>query len=1084
MIHVRLLGAPQIERDGVPVGGLRSRKALALLGYLAADGRPVSRAHLADLLWGGLDEARGRANLSWVVHQITTVVPGSLTAERHSVACRRQPSCWLDIDALLSLQAEGGRDALAAAVALYRGPFLDGIQLHDCPEFEIWLAGERERWAQILATLLHTLVQEYTHSGEYERALHFSRQLLTLEPWRETAHRETMELLVRAGRWSSALAQFASCRRILAEELGVEPTEETRVLYERIKLARKRPRHNLPPQPTPFIGRLGDTAEVLRLIDNPDCRLLTLWGPGGIGKTRLALKTAAARTSAFLEGVWFVPLASVSSAGFLVATIANALGASLSGPKNAQDQLLDYLRGKQLLLILDGFEHLLAASHLPLEILKEAPAVKLLITSRASLNLRWEWRYEVGGLAYPLSTACNERDLQEYDALILFHEMARRLNPHYRPTPSNSQAVARICRLVEGMPLAIELATASIRTHSPEEIAQEVESNLEFLGASLEDVPLRHRSLRAVFDHSWTLLKPHERQALMKLTTFHCGFWRTAAHQVAHASPAMLECLADKSLLRVLPSGRCEMHPLLRRYASDLLTAAPHLERASRKRHAAHYLALLRELENRPQHRETTRTLTMIKADLPNVRAAWAWAVTESNLEEIERTLPSLSRFYILTGPYQEAETLITIALDHLQAAESPAGEATRPDRSSPALVTVLANLFAEHARFLNRQGRYDAAIDAARNAIRLSESAELPDRSAAAEASGYLQWGRALVRKGAYKSAETYLGRALRLSSGPTLQRIRAASLRSLGNAHHGTGHYISAVQFYKRALSLSQTLGDRQSEGALLANLGLAAHHQGVYCDARTYYEDALQVAREIGDRGSESLALINLGYVFDQQGAYAHAQPLYRKCLHIAREIGDRQGESIALACLGLLFHHLGDDQPATKFSRQAASIAREIGDRRVEGYALTRLAHALLGLGRVQAAEDAYRRAILVRRQLGERSRLIESQAGLARTQLARGSLAEAQDLVEEILHGLEATPLNDTDEPFRIYLTCYQVLRACGDSRARPLLEYAYCMLQSRAAELRDDNLQRSFLWEVAAHREISEEYRAAQQLGR
>lgn len=1082
-IHVRLLGAPQVERDGQPVRGLRSRKALGLLGYLAVQERPIPRAHLAELLWQGLDEAHGRANLSWVLHQITTLIPGCLKVERHSVAFRRHSSNSLDIDAFETMEADGGKEALMAAVELHRGPFLEGLQLEGCAQFEIWLAAERERWAQRLVEVLHALARECGRCGEYERGLHLSRRLLALEPWRERTHRHMMELLARSGRWTSALAQYRSCRRILADELGVEPTEQTRALYERIRAARGRPRHNLPPQPNPFIGRRRETAAVIRLLDNPDCRLLTLHGPGGVGKTRLALRAASARTDAFLEGVCLVPVTSVSSTGSLVSTIANALEISFPGRKDAQAELMDHLRGKEMLLILDGFEHLLRASDLLVHILEEAPQIKLLVTSRAFLNLRWEWRYEVGGLEYPIGAEPDQRGLETYDALALFLEVARRVSPHSPVTDCGSQPIARICRLVEGMPLAIELAAASTRIHSCEEIAEQVEDNLGFLKASLEDVPARHRSVRAALDHSWGLLEPNEQDTLMKLSIFRSGFQRKAARHVADASPTLLQSLADKSLLRILPSGRCELHNLVRRYASARLTTTPSLHAACRAKHAAHYLAHLRRLDGDLGHLETARTLAALRADLANVRAAWRWAVKQTDLVEIRRSLPSLSRFYTLAGPYQEADTLISIAVDHLQAAEHAGMDETEKRAGSVSGVfgPVLTDLLAEQARFLNKQACYDEAIEAARTAIHLIETAHPQDRSPAAEASASLQWGHALVRQGAYAAAQAQLRRALILSNDLSLHHMRAASSHSLGNAYHGDGDYVRAADFYRQALSLNRQLGDQRSEGALLASLGLAAQQQGAYHEARTHYEQALRAARETGDRWGESLALINLGYVLDQQGAYADADPPYRESLHIAREIGDRQGESMALACLGLLFHHLRDDHTASRFSEQAVAIAQDIGDRRAQGYALTRLGHALLSLGRLEQADETYRQAVSLRRELGECGRLIESLAGLARTQLARRDLTSAKQLVDEILRDLDASALNDTDEPFRIYLTCYEVLRACDDSRANSVLEHAHDLLRSQAANIEDEELHHSFLTQVASHRELIDLYQTIRQ---
>ncbi len=1068
----RFLGPPQVEQDGDPILGFRSRKALALLGYLAAQKRPLPRSHLAGLFWEDLPEDRGRANLSWVLHQVSSLVPDCLRTNRHTIELRRSPSCWVDIDAFSTLEREGGTTALKTAAGLYRGPFLEGIELEGCAEFEIWLAREREWWRQRLAEVLHTLIRLCGQGAENEKGLRFARQLLALEPWRERSHRETMRLLTRCGQWTAALAQYETCRQILDEELGVEPSERTRTLYERIRAARETPRHNLPPQPTPFVGRGQEVADVLRLLDRPDCRLLTLLGPGGIGKTRLALKAASSRTDAFLEGVWFVPLASVSSPDFLVSAMASTLQMAFSGHTDARTDLLNQLRHKEMLLILDSFEHLLAASDLLTQILREAPDVKLLVTSRAALNLRWEWRHELEGLTYPVGEEVDAGNPEAYSAVTLFQETARRVNPRFSPSSCERQAVVRICQLVEGMPLAIELAAAWSKTHTCESIAREIDQDLGFLTNSLQDVPPRHRSIQAAFEHSWRLLASDEQNAFMRLSVFRCGFDGNAASAVTDASPAILESLVDRSLLCFATSGRYTMHNLLRHYASNKLRSTSSWQAMFEQRHASHYLALLRRLGDRSGGEDMVGNRGAIEADIANVRAAWRWAARHGKASLISQTLPSLSQFYLLAGPYQEGQTLIGMAIDYLQSTNSP--ETAETSASEDTVGAALIRLLAEKARFLNRQGLYDQAIEAARDVIKLREDVNV--NAAEATTYAYLQWGRALVRKGSYAAAETQLRRALALSKVIQARQIEVNCLRSLGNARHGSGDYANAADYYGRALVISQELGDRRSESALLANLGLAAHQQGIYDAARANYERALHLSREIGDRRSESLALINLAYISDQQGAYREAEALYELCHRISREIGDRQGETMALSCLGLLFHHKGDERTARQFGERAVATARAIGARRVQGYALTRLGHALLGLGHLRAAENTYQEAISLRQELGERGRLLESRAGLARALVAQGELDRAKRQAEEILSKLASSGLNDTDEPLRIYLTCYHVLHACGDSRADNILLEAHDKLEERAARIEDGDLRRSFLESVTAHRKIVKAY--------
>jgi len=357
-LRLRFLGSVQIERNGKPVRGFRSRKALALLGYLAAQEQPVSREHLADLFWEDQPGNRARANLSWVMNRLAPALPGCLQADRHTVQFCRTDACWVDIDVFKTLETRGDAVALADAVELYRGEFLEGLYLQGCAEFEIWLVGERERWRERVTRALEKLVTHHNQRGEREQGLRLARRLLALEPWREETHRQVMQLLAHSGQRSAALTQYETCRRVLVEELRVEPMPETIALYERIR-ATATPRHNLPSQPTPFVGQKDTLAEMVARLNNPDCRLLTVTGPGGIGKTRLALQAAAAVVETFLEGVYFVPLVGVSSAALIVPAMADALGFSFSGAQDPRLQLLNYLRRKEMLLILDSFEHLL-----------------------------------------------------------------------------------------------------------------------------------------------------------------------------------------------------------------------------------------------------------------------------------------------------------------------------------------------------------------------------------------------------------------------------------------------------------------------------------------------------------------------------------------------------------------------------------------------------------------------------------------------------------------------------------------------------------------------------------------------------
>ena len=1007
--------------------GFESRKALALLGYLAVQGQPVSRQCIVDLLWGDKSEARGRANLSWVLNRISTLLPDCLQADRHSVQFQRtapsagsgqapsagsprlrsgqagQAPYWLDIEAFEELEAQGDAASLAAAVELYRGELLEGLYLHGCAEFEIWLVGERERWRQRVARVLEALVTHHSQRGERQQSLRFAQRLLALEPWREETHRQVMRLLAYSDQRGAALAQYETCRRVLAEELGVEPAAETTTLYERIQAATPH-RHNLPAQPTPFVGREEELAEIVRLLDNPDCRLLTVLGPGGIGKTRLALQVAVSRTEAFLEGVYFVPLAGVGSADFVPSAIADALQFSFSGPQDPRVQLLNYLHGKEVLLILDSFEHLLRCpeparpelvlsrvegrsrrvegegTKLLVEILQKAPEVKLFVTSRERLNLRWERCFEIGGLEYPASETTEGKELEDYSAVQLFQQTAHQVHQRFSLSARDRSAVARICQLVEGMPLGIELAAAWVRTHTCGEIAGEIERNLGFLAMSRRDAPERHRSARATFEHSWRLLTPSEQRAFMKLSVFRRGFSREAASAVAGASPTILESLMDKSLLRFSPSGRYEMHELLRQYAAEKLVTEPEAQTALRDQHCAYYTGFLQRRETDLIGARVAEALAAIGAEIANVRTAWQWAATQAKIEKIERSLNGLARFYLLAGPFQEGEMLIGMAVEQVRASLD---KADKPKRDTQ---IILSRLRAEQARILNGRGMYGQAITAARAAIDLASLAGETRLAVHPKATGYLQWGEALWRQGDFEAARTQLEQALGLARAASTLRVRLGahegsvealrsveveSLRSLGNVSVHQGDYPKGRAYYEQSLGISREIGDRRGEADALNNLAIASWDQGDYAEARAYCEQSLRAYREIGDRRGRSRALNNLGDVCIFQGNYAEARAYYEQALRVKREIGDQGGEGVALLNLGEVCIVQGNYAEARAYLEQSLRIFREIGDRRKEAFVLDSLGVVFTDQGDCAEARTYCEQALQTCRQTGDR-----------------------------------------------------------------------------------------------------------------
>ncbi len=401
-------------------------------------------------------------------------------------------------------------------------------------------------------------------------------------------------------------------------------------------------RTNLPPQPTPFIGREAELAQIAERLADPHCRLLTLVGPGGIGKTRLALQAADQHARDFADGVYFVSLTPIGATTFIPAAIADALELSLYGQETPETQLINMMRGREMLLLLDNYEHLLGGTGLLADLLAYAPHLKLIVTSRERLNLREEWLLPIKGLPYPQVDSAD--DLLSFAAVTLFVETAQRLQPDFS-LEGNEHTVAEVCHAVEGMPLGLELAATWLRAMPCEQIAGQIRHDLDFLSTSLRNLPDRHRSLRAVFEHSWDLLADDERDALMKLSVFRGGCDAEAARQVAGASLMLLAGLVDKSLLRLNDQGRYEMHELLSQYAADKLAAFEQVAE-TRNRHLQYYLELAELLETRffgPQNRAT---LDRLETEHDNMRAALDWAAESRDAESGLRLAGALGWFW------------------------------------------------------------------------------------------------------------------------------------------------------------------------------------------------------------------------------------------------------------------------------------------------------------------------------------------------------------------------------------------------------------------------------------------------------
>lgn len=866
-------------------------------------------------------------------------------------------------------------------------------------------------------------------------------------------------------------------------------------LAEVLERRQRSPAHNLPVGLREFVGRENDIERVKELLR--EHRLVTLVGPGGMGKTRLALQAAAEWGDTFPDGVWLVPLSSVKTIEFVIYAIIDVLALGHDGCQSPHDHLLTYLRTRTLVVILDTFEHLRDDASFLTDIIDHAPGVHVLITSRDRLALPGAATFELGGLSYPDET---EQDIEHYSAIQLFLRSARHAYPDFALTQNDVPHLARICRLVEGMPLALELAAAWVRTFSCEAIAKKIELNLSFLATDHPSLAENHRSLLAMIDSFWFLLSTSEQSLLRQLSVFRGGFTGSAARQIVGASPFFLDGLVAKGYLRWTQHQRYEIHELLRQYAADKANAFPIERHRAYEQHSVYYLSLVQQYDMLIAG--SRHTQHEISADLENIRHAWEWVLDQCSVADIEASMQGLLAFFDLKGMFFEAEATFGNAAEAVRQRLPLSGHAAHTGSR------VVSALLAARAHFLNRLARYDDATQTTSIILVLAQQTE----DDGLEALGRHYFAEALWQQGFYSDARVQFERAVDLAHRAGVDALEADSLRKLGRVTCEQGNYADARVCLDRSLAISRATGNRQLELRALNDAGILADSQGDFLLAREQYEQCLTLAREAGDRPAEAHALLNLGAVASDQGNYARAEEYFERALPLFREsgdrrhegmtlenlgdcarmqgdcvrarsyyeqtlqqcrlIGDRQGESYMLSNLGLLAHREGQHSTARSLCELALQIAHDIGDTHAEAKARTFLGFALADLNQFEPAMQQYQHVLNLAHTSGNSYRGLDALAGLARIALHRGSVVQAMERVESILAYLTTESLDGTVEPFHIYLTCYHVLCASHDTRAQHVVQRAYNSLVAQAKSIHDARRRHAFLHEVAVHREI------------
>ncbi len=1047
-LNIRLLGSYQTNIDGKPVTGFSTDKARALLAFLAIERtHPHRRESLAALLWPDQSDERARQSLRQALSHLKHALGGDdfVLSTPQDVQIHPQAEIYTDVGEIYDLaqacekhrhRHSGGclsciqRNEKMAE--LYDGEFLAGFPSQNSDLFEEWIMLVRERLHVQVVQAYTMLADYYQHKGEFFQALGYIRKQIRLEPWREEAYRQAMRLHVLNGETSAALIRYETCCRELKAELGVEPSSETSDLYELIKTG-KMPFQKLvaiPPEPSStFIGRLKEQSELAEMLTDPTCHLITLHGPGGIGKTHLAHQVARKQVGLFKDGVFLVPMAGIASIGAGLDAIAESLGLP-PAILDSEAQLKEILRKKEMLIILDNFEHLIEGCEILGNLMESAPDVVFLVTSRERLRLRQEWVYTLEGLSYP-----SEEEIQiplTFEALQLFEKRAAQVDRRFKLTPELIGDVVDICQLVEGLPLAIELAASAVCERTCAEIANSLKETFDVLDPSLRNLPKRHHGLRAVFEHSWQLLSSDDQVRLAKLSVFRGGFETEAALEVTGLSSQNLDTFVAKSLLIRSRNGRFLLHEVIRQFAAE---KNENYEVVAES-HGAYFSKLITKTNGVV----TIESMETIRKERANLRAAWLWSFKREEHNEITTVLlKGLSDLYTMRGPIAEGERLFRDALASL----SP----------EPGNKDLADKISLELARLDGVQASYGEAIDICQKVAGETDDALLQARA-------YLIWGQSLDGQGECETARPILKQALNMANQLGEKRIQSDSLRELGNAANRLGEFAVAISYYKQSLKLGRELGDKRGESASLNNwatmeweLGNLSYARELYLEAQTLYqelgnlqgeakvinnlsnvaadqgdmntalvycEQALQIHREMGNPRGQSAVLNNMGANFFCKGDYVAARKCYKQALALYRESGNRQAEAETLANLSLLDCVLGNLIDGRETAQKAIRLSEQVGDK-------INQANAFYYLGRIELADRNFKeaeinliKALNLRGGIPHPGRIAEIQTELAMVAFQQGDPVLARERITPVLAILaDPDSLNGADEPERV-----------------------------------------------------------------
>jgi predicted ATPase/DNA-binding SARP family transcriptional activator/predicted negative regulator of RcsB-dependent stress response len=981
MLEARLLGQFEVRMDNKPIA-IPSRPAQSLAAFLLLNpGIEHRREKLAGILWPDATEKNALSNLRHALWRLRAAIESKRsrrTTQPHlltddiSITWNTKSEYWLDASALLRGFAEKtSADEQMQALNQYRGELLPGF-------YDDWAVLERERLRSVYEQRMTRLLDRLQEEQRWETLIESAEKWIALGLVPEAAFRAMMIAYSRLGDRSKVAGTWQRLVESLRKDLGVEPSEQSRLLYEELKTggpamvsaaptagkppAPSAPPNNLPIALTKFIGREREMAEVTQLLETT--RLLTLIGPGGIGKTRLALQVGNSVLERFGEGVWLIELAPLTDPALLVPTVAAALGVKENPSRSIEQVLLEHLKQKRVLLILDNCEHMIdACTRLAAAWLRQTSHLKILVTSREALKVNGEIVSPVPALSLPDAAQASEDSVRS-EAVRLFVERARFALPSFTVTDAAIDQMAQICRRLDGLALAIELAASRVDMFSLEEINRGTENRFQLLTEGNRAAMPRHQTLRACLDWSWDLFSEGEQVLFRRLAVFAGAWTREDAEQVCTDERLMRDQLLDllaslvrKSAVAVQtrePVSRYRLLDTIRLYAYERMTQAGEAEQISNQ-HRDWFLHLVEALDLQAQRNKPTAAwMARLAPEVDNLRAALEWC------EKHEGGEGKGLRLSGALGPFWEKQNALKEGREWL-------GKFLDLSKDSSDALARARSLYAS-GRLAYLQGDHAHAIAFFGQGLEI----EPPDPRLIAQIHSNL--GEAFYRLLDYQPAAEHLRRAIELG-----ERIQdpvgvAYAQMQLGNVYHETGDHDRAVASFNGSLQAFREADQQTYIAAALSNLARIHQDRAEYEPAIEGYLEAIQLYENLDNRYGLCIAYDNLSVVYIDLGNYTEAMVYLDRDIQIAETMGNDFRLAAALGNLAECQFYLGELAQAMETISRALSLVKRVQAPHHEGNIYRIRGQIWAARGRKEEAERDFETARELLEPLNHRVRL--------------------------------------------------------------------------------------------------------------